>query len=97
MTQICNSCLKNIKFLYTKHIINNINIDEIDHIFGKYIDIHKQKFIFFYIDCQFEMEFKNIISASIEINYHYSTDYINIKSYLLFHIDSCGYGNFIFR
>ena len=50
----------------------------------------------YYIDCQFEIQFKNNISASIEINNHFNSDYINIKSFLLFYIDSCKYGNFIF-
>ena len=31
----------------------------------------------------------NNITANIEINYHYNTDYINIKSYFLFYIESC--------
>ena len=35
MTQICHRCLKNNKCLYTKYIVKNINIDEIDHIFEK--------------------------------------------------------------
>ena len=96
MTQICNSCLKNNKYLYTKYTIENIDIDEVDDIFDKYINIHNQKFIFFYIDCQFEIEFKDNIFAKIEINNHYNTDYINIKIYLLFYIDSCEYGIFIF-
>ena len=39
MTQICKSCLKNNKCLNTKHIIKNINNDEIDHILEKFIDI----------------------------------------------------------
>ena len=35
-------------------------------------------------------------TANIEINYHYNTDCINIKSYLLFYIDSCESGGFKF-
>ena len=96
MAQICNGCLNNNKCLYTTYIIENIDIDEIDDIFDKYINIHNQKFIFYYIDCQFEIKFKDNIFAKIEINNHYNTDYINIKSYLLFYIDSCRYGNFVF-
>ena len=87
---------KKNKCLYTKHIIKNINIDEIDVIVEKFIDIHNQKFVFYCIDCQFEIQFKNIIFAKIEINQHFNTDYINIKNYLLFYIDSCRYGNVVF-
>ena len=35
MTQICNSCIKNNKYLHTKYIIENIDIDEVDDIFDK--------------------------------------------------------------
>ena len=96
MTQICNNCIKNNKCLYTSYIIENIDIDEVDDIFDNYIIIHNQKFVFYYIDCQFQIKFKDNIFAKIEINQHFNTDYINIKSYLLFFIDSCRYGNFVF-
>ena len=96
MTQICNSCLKNNKLLYTTYIIENIDIDEIDEMFDKYINIQNKKFVFYYIDCLFQIKFKNNNFAKIEINQHFNTDYINIKNYLLFYIDSCVYGNFVF-
>ena len=96
MTQICNSCLKNNKLLYTTYIIENIDINEVDDIFDKYINIHNQKFVFYYIDCQFEIKFKDNVFAKIEINQHFNTEYIDIKNYLLFYIDSCRYGNFVF-
>ena len=35
-------------------------------------------------------------TANIEFNYHYNTDYINIKSYLSFYIDNCESGGFKF-
>ena len=39
-----------------------------------------------------------IITRQIKkINYHYSTDYINIKSYLLFYIDSCEINGYNFK
>ena len=96
MTQICNTCIKNNKCLYTSFINENIDIDEVDDTFDKYINIHNQKFIFYHIDCQFQIKFKDNISAKIKINQHFNTDYINIKNYLLFYIDSCRYGNFVF-
>ena len=96
MTQNFNSWLKNNKFLYTIYIIDNIDIDEVEDIFDKYINNHNQKFLFYYIDFQFQINFKNNTFAQTEINQHFNTDYINIKNYLLFYIDSCRYGNFIF-
>ena len=96
MANFCYKCSKNNKFLYTKYIFKNINIDDIDHIFEKYVNIQNQKFVFFYINCQFVIQFKNDIFATIQINNHLNTDYINIKSYLIFYIDSCKYGDFVF-
>ena len=96
MTNFRYTCSKNNKFLYTKYIFNNINIDDIDHIFEKYINIQYQNFVFYFINYQFVIQFKNNIFAIIQINNHLNTEYINIKSYLLFYIDSCEYGNFIF-
>ena len=58
MTQICNICLKNNKYLYTSYIIENIDIDEVDEMFDKNINIHNQKLVFYYVDCQFQIKFK---------------------------------------
>ena len=87
---------ENDKSFYTKYIINNINIDEFDKIFNYYITTHNKKFDFYYIDCEFGIQFDYNHTANIEINYHYNTDYINIKNYLLFYIDSCESGGFKF-
>ena len=96
MNNFCYKCSKNNKFLYTKYIIKNITIVEIDHIFENYINIHNQKFEFYYINCLFVIQFKNYIFATIQINDHYNTENIIIKSYLKLYIDSCRYGDFIF-
>ena len=53
MSQICNSCIKNNKYLYTSYIIENSDIDEVDEIIDKYINIHNKNFVIYYIDCQF--------------------------------------------
>ena len=87
---------ENDKSFYTKYIINNINVDEFDKIFNYYITTHNKKFDFYYIDCEIGIQFDNNYTANIEINYHYNTDYIKIKSYLLFYIDSCESGGFKF-
>ena len=68
MTQFCYICSKNNKFSYTKYIVKNINIDDIDHIFEKYINNHNQKVVIFYNNCQFVIQFKNNIFATIQIN-----------------------------
>ena len=97
MTQLCYHCNKNDKCFYTKYIINNVKIKEFDKIFNYYIFNHNKKFDFYYIDCEFVILFENNYTANIEINYHYNTDYINIKSYLLFYIDSCEINGYKFK
>ena len=97
MTHLCYHCNKNDKCFYTKYTINIVNIDEFEKIFNYYISNHNKKFDLYYIDCEFEILFENNYTANIEINYHYNTDYINIKSYLLFYIDSCKSGGYKFN
>ena len=97
MTHLCYHCNKNDKCFYTKYIINNVKINKFDKIFNYYITTHNRKFDFYYIDCEFEILFENNYMANIEINYHYNTDFINIKSYLLFYIDSCKSGGYVFN
>ena len=83
MIHFCKLCYskENDKSFYTKYNINIVNIDEFDKIFNDYINTHSEKFGFYYIDCEFEIQFDNNYTANIEINYHYNTDYINIKRY----------------
>ena len=97
MTQLCYHCNKNDKCFYTKYIINNVKINEFDKIFNYYIFNHNKKFDFYYIDCEFVILFENNYTANIEINYQYNTDYINIKSYLSFYIDSCEINGYTFK
>ena len=84
------------KSIYIKYTIYNVNINEFDKISNYYITTHNKNFGFYYINCEFGIQFDNNYTANIEINYHYNTDYINIKRYLLFYIDSCEFGGFKF-
>ena len=97
MTHLCYHCNKNDKCFYTKYTVNNIKINEFDKKFNYYIFNHNKKFDFYYIDCEFEILFDDNYTANIEINYHYNTDYINIKSYLLFYIDICEINGYKFK
>ena len=97
MTHLCYHCNKNDKCLYAKYIINNVKINKFDKMFNYYNTTHNKKIDFYYIDCEFEILFENNYTANIEINYHYNTDYINIKSYLLFYIDSCEINGYKFK
>ena len=79
----------NDKHISKKYTINNINLDDVNKILDDYICTHNKNFYFYFIDCEFKIEFDDNITANMEDNYHYNTDYINIKSYLSFYIDRC--------
>ena len=97
MTYLCYHSNKIDKCFYTKYTINNVNIDDFDKIFNYYISTHNKKLDFYFIDCEFEIQFDNNYTANIKINYHYNTDYINIKSYLLFYSDGCEINGYKFK
>ena len=71
-------------------------MDEFDKILSDYISHHNKKFDFYFFNCETEIEFGNNFTAKIEINYHYNRDTKNEKSYLLYYIDSCKSGGYIF-
>ena len=75
------------KFIYMKHIINKVNINNFDKIFNKYITNHNKKFDFYYINCEFQIETNNRL-INIEINFHHNTDYINLRCLLFFYTES---------
>ena len=79
--------------LYMKYIINNVDINEFDKIFNNYIISHNKKFDLYYINCEFEIETNNDL-INLEINFHYKTDYNNLKSYLFFYTQSREIKNF---
>ena len=84
---------KDNKNLYMKYIINNIDINEFDKIFNNYIISHNKKFDLYYINCEFLIETNNDL-INIEINFHYNTDYINLRGYLFFYTQSREIKNF---
>ena len=83
-----SSLVKNdYKFLYIKYIINKVDINNFEKIFNDHIINHNKKFDFYYINCEFQIAADNRL-INIEINFHHNTDYINLKSYLFFYIES---------
>ena len=61
MIHLCKLCYskKNDKSFYTKYTFNNVNIDKFDKIFNYYITTQNKKFDFYYIDCEFGIQFDN--------------------------------------
>ena len=75
--------------LYYEYIVKNIYLNDINKIFDYYISIQNEKFNFYFIKCIFQIQFNNNILANIEINNHYSSDYINIENYSSLYLNSC--------
>ena len=72
---------KHDRRLYYDYIIENINLNDVDKIFNYYITIHNEKFNMYFINCEIQIQYNNIIT-NIEIIIHNSRDYINIENYL---------------
>ena len=86
----------NDKRIYKNYTVNNIDLHDVNKILDDYISTHNKNFDYYFINCEFKIEFDNNVTANIGVNYHYNVDYINIKSYLSFYIDSCESGGYKF-
>ena len=82
----CKTCNRSI---FENKSEYNINLDEFEKILNNHITAYNKKFDFFYLKCTFEILLNNNSTAIIEKIYHYNIDRNNIKSYLLYYIDSC--------
>ena len=50
---------KNGKSLYKTYTMNNISLDEVSKIINDYIWIQNKKLDFYFLDCEFVIEFDN--------------------------------------
>ena len=78
---------KDGKILYKKYTINNISWDEVNKILNDYISTYNKNFDYYFMKCEFVIEFDNNFIAKIPTIYFYNTDIFNINKYLLYHID----------
>ena len=78
---------KNDKILYKTYTINNVNLDKVNKILYDYISAHNKYFDFYFINCEFVIDFDKNFRASIKTKCFYNTDIINIKRYSLYGID----------
>ena len=62
---------------------------DIDKISNDYITNHKEKFCLFLIKCDLKLIFNNDFSKSndIETDFYHNNSLINLKRFLLYHID----------
>ena len=66
----------------------NPRFHKVDKILNVFITTHNKKIGFYFINCEFKIEFDNYFTSKIETNYFFRIDSKNIKSYLLYYIDS---------
>ena len=70
---------KNGKSIYNKYTINNINLDEFEKRLDNYVTTHNKKFDFYFIRCEFILQFDNNFTENIEYIYLYNADITNLK------------------
>ena len=94
---VCDElCYNEISF-HTKYAFNNISIDEIDNIIGKFVTTHNKNFDYYQIGCEFEIQFHNNYTSLTEITYHSNTQFFTIKNQLLFCLKCCKSQGFKFK
>ena len=75
------------KSLYESYTNNIINLDKVDKILSDYVTTHK-KTCFYFVRCEFVLEFDNKYIANSETKYCVNMDgFIIKKNYLLYFID----------
>ena len=72
---------ENDKSFYKKYTINNINLDDVNKVLNNYISSHNKNVDFYFINCEFVIEFDNNFITNIETINFYNTDIIDIKGY----------------
>ena len=78
---------ENDKSFFKKYTINNINLDDVDKVLNDYISSNNKNFDFYFINCEFVLEFDNNYITIIETTYFYNIDIYDINGYLLYDID----------
>ena len=80
--------------MYNKNTINNINLDEFKKTLNGYMTTHNKKFDYYFIRCEFTLQFDNNFTENIKTFYLYNADVTNLKRYLLkniYYFTSKGY------
>ena len=78
------------KLFRIKPTIKSPKFFVIDKISNEYIFNHNEKYSIFLIKCDFELFFNNDFSKSIlhETDFYHKTTFMNLKRFLLYHIDN---------
>ena len=60
---------ENDRSLYEKYTVNNVILDEVNNILNDYTSTHKKKFDFYFINCDFVIEFDKNFMANVQTFY----------------------------
>ena len=74
---------KDDKSIYKKYVINNSNLDEINKILKDYVSTHNKKFDFYFIYCEFKIQFDNNSTRDLKIDCVHNIEIENISQCLL--------------
>ena len=77
---------KKDKSLHKKCTINKVNLEEFDKILNDYVTTHNKNIDFYFIYCEFVIEFDNNFTANTKTSYFYKVDITNIKRHFLYDI-----------
>ena len=84
---------KDAKSKYKKHVINNIKLDEVDEILNEYVSFHNKKIDFYFVYCEFNIQFDNNSTTALRINFVHNTEIDKINqcfSYCFGYFESQG-------
>ena len=70
------------KNIYIAKTINNINLDETDKILDDFVTTYNKKFDFYFLRCNFKLQFDNDFTGYIDTNYFHNVYITNLKRYL---------------
>ena len=65
--------------LCDEYTINNINLDEVEKIFHDYISYNNKKFIFYFIRCEFTLQFDDDFTEDVKTMYLNNEDIASLK------------------
>ena len=68
------------------YTIIEINPNDSNEVLNDYVTSHNTKFGFYFINCDFKIEFHNNFTTNIEFPYLYKTNITDIQRYLLYDI-----------
>ena len=70
-----------------KYTINNINLDDVDKILNDYISTDNKSFDFYFLYCEFKLQFDKSFYTYLKASYVYNKEIEKISQYLFFYIE----------